>query len=408
MVLSLLLVLGIAPRLVLFLLWAGYLSLCTVAANFLGYQWDSLLVESLFVALFLAPPGWRERLAPAPPAPTAAFLLARLVLFKLVFLSGFVKLASGDPTWRGLTALDFHSWTQPLPTWTSAFAAALPHAVQATSVLATLALELALPFLLFAPRRARHLGALALVAFQLLLMSTGNFAFFNLLTIVLCLPALDDALLARAHPRRLRARLAPDAVRAERRPSRVGGVCFAGGWAVRLAANALLLAQRLPSVRLSERAVDALQAIAPWRIANGYGLFAVMTTERPEILVEGSRDGTTWLAYEFRWKPGRLDRAPGFVAPHQPRLDWEMWFAALRGCRRSPWFARFALRLLEGSEPVLALLEANPFPAAPPRAIRSTVHRYRFAPPAQQRSTGRWWIREEPGAPFCPTFRSSP
>jgi hypothetical protein len=133
-----------------------------------------------------------------------------------------------------------------------------------------------------------------------------------------------------------------------------------------------------------------------------------MTTERPEILVEGSRDGTTWLPYEFRWKPGRLDRAPAFVAPHQPRLDWEMWFAALRGCRRSPWFARFARRLLEGSEPVLALLESNPFPGAPPRAIRSTVHRYRFAPPALRRRTGRWWIREEPGAPFCPTFRASP
>jgi len=173
-------------------------------------------------------------------------------------------------------------------------------------------------------------------------------------------------------------------------------------------ANALVVAQRISPAALPDPAGDALAAIAPWRTVNGYGLFAVMTTERPEILVEGTLDGTTWRAYEFRWKPGSLDRAPAFVAPHQPRLDWEMWFAALRGCRRSPWFPRFALRLLEGSERVLGLLASNPFPDAPPRAVRSSVHRYRFAAADLRRRSGRWWTREEPGAPFCPTLRGTP
>jgi hypothetical protein len=404
--LSALLVAGVAPRAVLVALWAAYLSLVTVSANFLSYQWDALLLESLVVAFFLAPPAAKERLRRDPPPPRAALLLARLLLAKLMFLSGFAKLASGDPTWRDLTALDFHYWTQPLPAWTSAFAAALPHAVHAASVVATLAIELALPLLLFAPRPLRRAAALALVAFQIALLATGNFAFFNLLTIVLCLPSLDDACLARALPRALRGRVdsppAPPAARAT--PLR--RAAFSAGVALLLAANALVLAQRFAPGRLPEPAREALRALAPWGTVSAYGLFAVMTTERPEILVEGTRDGVRWLPYEFRWKPGRLDRAPAFVAPHQPRLDWEMWFAALRGCRRSPWFARFAGRLLEGSEPVLRLLASNPFPDAPPRAIRSTLHRYRFAPAAERERTGRWWIREEPGAPFCPPFRT--
>jgi hypothetical protein len=430
--LSTLLVAGVAPRTVLLALWAGYLSLTTVSANFLGYQWDALLLEALFVALFLAPPVAQERLARDPPPPRAALLLARLLLAKLMFLSGFAKLSSGDPTWRNLTALDYHYWTQPLPTWTSAWAAALPHAVHAASVVATLAIELALPFLLFAPRPLRRAAACVLIAFQVLLLATGNFAFFNLLTIVLCVPALDDACLARAMPRALRQRL--DSARIPL-AARACGACrvdsalvplaapgagrsapplstplrravFSTGVALLLAANALVLAQRFAPGRLPEAAGRVLQALAPWGTVNLYGLFAVMTTKRPEILLEGTRDGVHWRPYEFRWKPGRLDRAPGFVAPHQPRLDWEMWFAALRGCRRSPWFARFAGRLLEGSEPVLRLLDSNPFPDAPPRAIRSTVYRYRFAAPGIRERTGRWWIREEPGAPFCRPFRA--
>jgi hypothetical protein len=143
--------------------------------------------------------------------------------------------------------------------------------------------------------------------------------------------------------------------------------------------------------------------VAPFRTINPYGLFAVMTTSRPEIVVEGSADGETWRAYEFRWKPGDVTRPPAFVAPHQPRLDWQMWFAALETCEENPWFVRFLVKLLEGSPPVLGLLTANPFPHGPPRFVRAVLYDYRFTHPARPWSEGAWWTRERTGL-YCPVL----
>jgi hypothetical protein len=402
--LSALLVAGLAPRLMLAALWLLYLSLATVGHVFLGYQWDALLIETFAVALLLAPPVWRERLRESPPSPRGALFLARLVLFKLMFLSGFVKLASGDETWRDLSALDFHYWTQPLPAWTSVYVDALPDLFHRASVLTTFGVELVLPFLLFIPGWPRRIAGLGLVGFQLVLIATGNFAFFNWLSIVLCLPALDDALLRRLLPSHLRERLAskPAAARLRAGPMRRAG--FGLTVALLVFANLAVLAQRtLPPDTLPDAITSGLRALAPFQSVNGYGLFAVMTTERPEILVEGSQDGSTWHAYEFRWKPGDLERRPRFVAPHQPRLDWQMWFAALRGCRRAPWYQGFSKRLLEGSRPVLDLLATNPFPDSPPRYVRGRIFQYRFAD-ADNRRTGRWWQREGPLRNFCPVL----
>ena len=138
-----------------------------------------------------------------------------------------------------------------------------------------------------------------------------------------------------------------------------------------------------------------LVRIAPFRSINSYGLFARMTVDRPEIVIEGTNDGRTWSAYEFKWKPGDPSRPPGFVAPHQPRLDWQMWFAALRSYERTGdrWFPRFLGKLLEGSPAVLELLETNPFPEAPPRWIRAVLYDYRFTDPATRRAEGLWWAR---------------
>jgi hypothetical protein len=145
--------------------------------------------------------------------------------------------------------------------------------------------------------------------------------------------------------------------------------------------------------------LPALQHIlAPLRIVNGYGLFAVMTTSRPEIIMEGSADGRSWVLYEFRYKPGDPGRRPPFVAPHQPRLDWQMWFAALGGYQRTPWVESFQARLLEGSPEVLGLLAENPFPGRPPRYVRATLWSYRFTSPEERRSSGEWWRREILGA----------
>jgi hypothetical protein len=137
--------------------------------------------------------------------------------------------------------------------------------------------------------------------------------------------------------------------------------------------------------------------LEPFRSVNNYGLFAVMTTQRNEIIVEGSNDGTNWLSYEFKYKPGDVNRRPAFVAPFQPRLDWQMWFAALGTYQQNPWFESFCVRLLQGSPDVLALLAKNPFPDHPPRFIRAESYSYRFTNPAERRATGAWWHSEYMG-----------
>jgi hypothetical protein len=137
--------------------------------------------------------------------------------------------------------------------------------------------------------------------------------------------------------------------------------------------------------------------LSPLRTFNSYGLFAVMTTTRPEIIIEGSDDGVHWLPYEFKYKPGDVRRRPRFVEPHQPRLDWQMWFAALSDYRRNPWLVNFCVRLLQGSPSVLALLEHNPFPNVPPRFIRAVEYDYHFTDFAARRKTGAWWRRQRVG-----------
>lgn len=383
-----LLAFGIAPAPILFLLWALYLSLSTVGQVFLGYQWDGLLLETTLLALLLAP--WRLRLSPRePPAP--GLWLLRFLLFRLMLASGLAKLASGDPTWRALTALTFHYETQPLPTWLGWYAHQMPLGFQKLSCALMFAVELLVPWLALGPRRARLLAFGPLVGLQLLIGVTGNYTFFNLLSIALCLLLLDDAVLWRAPTRS-----APEAPRP------------VAAWAWRLGAAILFLLALVPFVGSLARVpwpgplLGLYRLVAPLRSFNPYGLFAVMTTERPEILVEGSRDGVEWRTYAFRYKPGDPKRAPAFVEPHQPRLDWQMWFAALRGsCDGTPWFLRFAERLEEGSPPVLDLLEGNPFPENPPAHVRARLQDYRFTSWEERRRTGAYWRVRDNGL-FCP------
>jgi hypothetical protein len=395
--LSLLLVMGVLPLPTLGLLWALYLSFTSVGQVFLGYQWDSLLLEAGFIALFLAPP----RFFPRPgresePSPLALWLL-RFLLFRLMLSSGLVKLESGDPSWWGLTALRVHYETQPLPTWVGWWAHQLPPWFHTLSGVLMFVAELGVPLLLFAPRRLRIAGAAALVAFQLLIAATGNYGFFNLLTIVLCVLALDDLAL----PARLRARLSAPGARPPR-PWPVWVLAPVGALVVLVSLSQMAGRAGL-DIPWPSPALALFRAVAPFRTINPYGLFAVMTTSRPEILVEGSADGETWKAYEFRWKPGDLTRAPAFVAPHQPRLDWQMWFAALETCEENPWFVRFLVKLLEGSPPVLGLLGENPFPDRPPRFVRAVLYEYRFTRPARPWSERAWWTRERTGL-YCPVL----
>jgi hypothetical protein len=422
-ILSLLLIAGVAPVPALFLLWAIYLSLSTVCREFLGFQWDILLLETGFLAIFLAPRRWRPGSA-RETAPSATVLwLCRWLLFRLMFLSGAVKLLSGDEAWRNLTALSYHYETQPLPTWIGWYAHQMPGWIHSGCTVVMFGIELLAPFLIFCGRRARWIACGSFALLMLLISLTGNYCFFNLLTLTLCVLLLDDALLIRWLPaslaalvrRRLLPRIEPGAGELPGGGHGSAGLNVApDSWErVRIAGLALLAAvyllvsgaetaARLFRVRdLPWPVAGLLRLISPLRTINSYGLFAVMTTRRPEIVIEGSDDGGTWLAYEFKWKPGDLTRRPAFVAPHQPRLDWQMWFAALGDCRGNPWLVNFLGRLLEGAPEALALLEKNPFPGRPPSRIRAVLYEYSFTDLATRRATGEWWRRERKGL-YCP------
>ena len=388
---SLLLIFDIAPILVLSLLWVLYLSLVTAGQDFMAFQWDSLLLEAGFLAIFLAPGHLWPRPGGRAPSPRIPRWLLWFLLFRLMFSSGFVKLSSGDPNWRNLTALEYHYYTQPLPTPIAWYAHLLPGWFQHASVVGVFFMELAVPFLIFAPRLWRFVGAGLMMAFQLLIALTGNYAFFNLLTITLCVLLFDDAFLAGIFPRALSGRLSVARPAPRRFSLRrwvtlpFALVIFAGGL--------LEMADLLNIEWLPPAPFQLLSDLEPVHVVNGYGLFAVMTTSRDEIIIEGSDDGTTWRDYEFKYKPGDRNGPPRWVEPFQPRLDWQMWFAALGSPNSSPWFSHLVYRLLQGSSPVLGLLGKNPFPHSPPRYVRAVTYDYQFTDWPQRRATGAWWSR---------------
>ncbi len=382
--LSALLFAGVAPAACLAGLWVIYLSLCGVGQVFYGYQWDALLLETTLLTVWLAPwslrPGWRT----AEPPRLGRWLILWL-LFRLMLMSGVVKLLSGDATWRDCTALVFHYETQPLPTPLAWYVHQLPAWFHRGSCLVMFLIELVGPFALLGPRRMRHAAALAMIALMGVIALTGNYTFFNLLTAALCLLALDDAWWQWA----LRRPLAPPD--AAIRPAPV--------WPLRVFAVLVFVLSVLGSLpRLGMAAPWAfartVQEVAyPWRSFNGYGLFAVMTHPRPELLIEGSDDGHDWKAYELPAKPGTLTRAPAWVAPYQPRLDWQLWFAALESPDQNVWVLNLSVHVLRGTPEVLGLFAANPFPAHPPRFIRVVRQEYRFTDADLRARTGAWWRR---------------
>jgi hypothetical protein len=388
---------GVAPRAAAAAAWLLYLSLVSVGDIFLRYQWDALLLEAGFLAIWLAPARLARTAAAAAPVEPLALFLLRFLLFKLMFLSGMVKLLSGDPTWRDLSAMTFHYFTQPLPAPTGFFAHHLPTWLHQAEVLLTFAIELGLPWLVFGPRGLRLVAFAGMAGLQLVIGFTGNYGFFNLLTFALCVLLLDDALLRRALPARWRP---PPTKPESARPI---------GWSPARAGFAGLAAALLA---LSLQRMNGTLGLLPWRPAplvslgraaghlstvNAYGLFAVMTTQRDEIALEGSADGVTWRRYEFRWKPGAPEERPRLAPLHMPRLDWQLWFASLGSCAGERWLHAFLLRVLEGSPPVIGLLASDPFPEAPPRFLRTPFTRYTFAAPGGP----RWWDTEPLGE-FCP------
>ncbi|MEY2491105.1 MAG: hypothetical protein QOH24_56, partial [Verrucomicrobiota bacterium] len=394
---SLVLILGYAPVVALIIAFCTYLSLTIAGQTFLSFQWDILLLETGFLAIFFAPPKWRIARARDAGISAVALFLLKFLLFKLMFMSGMVKLTSGDDSWWNLTALDYHYWTQPLPTPMAWWADKHPEWFKKFSVAFCLLVEVIVPFFIWAPRRVR-LGAAALfVTLQIAIALTGNYCFFNLLTIGLCLLLIDDAVW-----RRRRGALQNAAFRDGGTPAVVSPRLW------RVAALAVLVVTLPLNLWLNYTAIrpeaewpislaTVYSYLEPFRIVNGYGLFRVMTKQRPEIQVEGSADGIDWAVYDFKWKPGDVNRVPGWCAPHQPRLDWQMWFAALGGRRQEMWFGNFVVRLLRNEPAVTRLLAHNPFPEKAPRYIRGRLFQYQFTTQAEHRATGAWWKRREVG-----------
>jgi hypothetical protein len=371
-----------APRWCLLACWALYLSFVSVGQEFLSFQWDNLLLESAFFAVFVTPGGVDGRAAP-PPHPIGVFLMQWL-LFRLMFESGAAKLLTGDPTWRDLTAMKTYYETAPLPTWVGWWMHQLPMPIHRATSALTFVVELGLPLLIWGPRRLRRVSVAGMFAFQLFVVLTANYGFFNYLSAALALWALDDHdLPVREHVVRGRSWLATI------------GLAAAAAVLVPVSLVPFLPFVRVPPA-LAAIARPIERTIEPYRSINAYHLFASMTLVRREPIVEGTADGTTWVPYEFRYKPGRVDRPPPFVAPHQPRVDFQLWFLFL-GHRGGGYAETLLDRLLHDPEAVAPLFVANPFPDAPPVAVRIAGYRYHFTDRTTRDATGAWWTRELEG-----------
>ncbi len=375
--LSIYLLAGLPPLPALIMLWLIYLSFASLGQEFLSFQWDALLLETGFMTIFLPL---------ATPSSPAVCLAYQLFIFRFMLSAGTVKLTSHDPNWRNLRAMCFHYDTQPIPNRFSWYAHQLPERVQKLSTLGTFLsflFELIVPFLALGTAPLKLACFCLLAFFQGLIILTGNYGFFNCLTILLAVPLLEDRYLG------MLGLSMPAAINASF-PDALTGAVF----------GIFILLNILQIIRLFVRTYwvsRILSLCGRWQISNPYGLFAVMTTERYEFTIEGSRDLKVWLPYEFRWKPGDPTRPPRQAAPHQPRLDWQMWFAALNPAYVEAWLSRLVQRLLEGSPAVLGLFRSIPFTPAPPDYIRLVVYRYHFTDPATRRASGRWWNRTEIG-----------
>jgi len=425
-ILALLVIFGRGTGPALIGLWFIYLSLLNTGGVFMSFQWDILLLEAGFLAIFLCDwhlkTRWRD-----PPALSlvnrVALVWAWLLIAKLMFFSGWVKLAwAGEAYpewWPALDALSYHYMTQPIPTWTAWHAHHLPEWIHVISIWTMYLIELVLPFAIIFGRFGRLTAALGFTLLMVLVSLTGNYTFFNWLTIALCLPLVHDRLwplflrewlnfvpLGLATPTNWKNR----------------AVKFVVAGPVFVAIFLLNLHVILGDLHTAPNPIFSKKLTPQWlddfriksdsfRLVSGYGLFRTMTTKRPEIILEGSRDGTSWFAYDFVWKVDDLADRPKFIAPHQPRVAWQFWFAALEQrfnprSRNAAWFESLVLKLLAGDREVEALLKTNPFPESPPEYIRARLFDYEFTTPEERERTGDWWKRVAAGD-FLPEISAS-
>jgi hypothetical protein len=387
-VLSLVVLAGYANAILLVVLWAMYMSIVHVGQIWYGYGWEIQLLETGFLSIFLCPlldgrpfPNWRP--------PILVIWLFRWLGFRIMVGAGLIKLR-GDPCWRDLTCLYYHYETQPIPNPISRYLHFAPHWFHQIETAWNHFTELVVPWLSFGPRRARHIAGVLLVLFQVFLLISGNLSFLNYLTIIPFLACFDDTFLRHVLPKSLVRRGERAAL--ESKPSRIHNTLSA---ALAILVGYLSIA---PVLNLVSGRQLMNSSFGPLDLVNTYGAFGSVGKERDEIVFEGTEDAvitsdTKWKEYEFRAKPGDPNRRPAFIAPYQPRIDWQIWFAAMASPGDYPWTFHFIWKLLQNDSGTLSLLVANPFPNRPPHFIRARLYRYRFAPLGEK----GWWKREPIG-----------
>jgi len=396
-VLSLVVMGGYANSLLMLVLWILYTSIVNVGQLWYSYGWESQLLETGMLGVFLCPL-LDGRPFPRRAPPVVVIWLFRWLIFRIMLGAGLIKLR-GDVCWRDLTCLMYHYETQPIPNPLSWWLHFRPRWFHQAGTLWNHFVELVVPWFAFGPRPVRHVAGLLLVSFQAFLICSGNLSFLNWLTIVPCLACFDDSFWAWLLPRWLgeRARRAA----AQARPSEAQKITVLGF------AFVVAVLSIPPVMNLFSPQQHMNTSFEPFRLVNTYGAFGHVGRERYEIIFEGTRSDTlesaTWREYEFPAKPGDPRRRPALIAPYQPRLDWQIWFAAMATPDYYPWTVHFVWKLLHNDAGTLSLLANNPFPDEPPRYIRAELYRYRFTPPAE--NDGSWWKRERIG-PWLPPLRA--
>ena len=416
---SLLVAIDVWPRLSLAICLVCFLSFVSAAQDFSSYQSDGMLLEAGFISLFFAPSGFHPGLGREHPPSRASLFLLRWEWFRIYFESGVVKLVSGDASWRNFTAMDDYYQNGPLPSWIGWYAQHLPHRFHAATVWFTFAAELVLCWLVFLPRRFRIAAFCILTPFQIGIILTANYAFLNYIVLSLGFLLLDDRFVEAILPVGIRTLVGDRAQRRE--GTDPGRERWQRRWRAILAPFQVLVAGILLStvfyvttngllgIFLSHYPLPTypVRLLEPFRIANQYGLFAVMTHARYEIEFQGSRDGKTWTGYPFRHKPQDLRNPPGLYAPYQPRFDWNLWFASLGRWQDYRFVVWTEERLLRNQPEVLELFAANPFNRTPPLQVRTIIYQYWFTDMKTKRETGAWW-RREPLGEYAPALARQP
>ena len=379
---------GYANAIMLAVLWVIYMSIVHVGQIWYGYGWETQLLETGFLSIFLCPL-LDGRSFPKCRPPILVIWLFRWLGFRIMIGAGLIKLR-GDPCWRDLTCLYYHYETQPIPNPISRYLHFAPQWFHKIETAWNHFVELIVPWFSFGPRHARHVAGVLLVSFQIILIISGNLSFLNYVTIIPFLACFDDTLLRHVLPKALVKRAERAAQESE--PSRINN-SFAIALSILVAYLSITPVLNLVSARqLMNSSFD------PFDLVNTYGAFGSVGHERPEIVFEGTSDAfitgdTQWKEYEFKAKPGDPNRRPPFIAPYQPRIDWQIWFAAMASPADYPWTLHFVWKLLHNDRGTLSLIANNPFSNAPPRYIRARLYRYQFAPLGEK----AWWKREPIG-----------